>query len=152
MDESLRDPCARYRPEGYTQGHLPQVQQPRFIPTSLPRPACRSSPTTPRTASPSRNGGRLPPGRRRTCRPAAKAPKEAPRQYGGSGWPAQQPGGPPVRTLPCLVPVGPGRQQEPRPRTSMRYVRPRAEAVAEVTAVLEPRAAEAEQRLLLCGW
>ena len=27
---------------------------------------------------------------------------------------------------------------EPRPRTAMRYVRPRAEAVAEVTALLDP--------------
>jgi hypothetical protein len=39
MDESLRDPCARYRPEGYTQGHIPQVQQPRFIPNE-PATAC----------------------------------------------------------------------------------------------------------------
>jgi len=39
MDESLRDPHARYRPEGYTQGHIPQVQQPRFIPNE-PATAC----------------------------------------------------------------------------------------------------------------
>ena len=39
MDESLTDPCARYRPEGYTQGHMPQVQQPRFIPDE-PATAC----------------------------------------------------------------------------------------------------------------
>jgi hypothetical protein len=39
MDESLRDPCARYRPEGSTQGHIPQVQQPRFIPNE-PATAC----------------------------------------------------------------------------------------------------------------
>ena len=39
MDESLRDPGARYRPEGYTHGHIPQVQQPRFIPDE-PATAC----------------------------------------------------------------------------------------------------------------
>ena len=39
MDESLTDPCARYRPEGHTQGHIPQVQQPRFIPNE-PATAC----------------------------------------------------------------------------------------------------------------
>jgi hypothetical protein len=39
MDESLRDPCARYRPEDHTQGHIPQVQQPRFIPNE-PATAC----------------------------------------------------------------------------------------------------------------
>ena len=78
MDESLRDPrdpCARYRPEGYTQGHIPQVQQPRFIPNE-PATACLpQSPTTPGTASPSRNGGRLPPGRRRPCRRSRQSPE-----------------------------------------------------------------------------
>jgi hypothetical protein len=61
MDESLTDPCARYRPEGYTQGHMPQVQQPRFIPDEpatacLPQQSCH-----PQDGQPQQEWGPPPP-------------------------------------------------------------------------------------------
>ena len=66
MDESLRDPlrdpCARYRPEGYAQGRIPQVQQPRFIPDE-PATACLPQQSYhPRDGQPQREWGPPPAG------------------------------------------------------------------------------------------
>ena len=128
MDESLRDPprplralpARRLHPRAHTAGAAAAIH-PERARHGLPAAAVLPPPGRPAPAGMGAASRRIAAAR---ADAAAKAPKEAPRQYGGSGWPAKQPGGPPVRTLPCLVPVGPGRQQEPRPRTAMRYVRP----------------------------
>ena len=87
MDESLRDPlrdpCARDRPEGYTQGHIPQVQQPRFIPNE-PATACLPQTVLPPPGRPAPAG--MGAASRRVAAARADADDQSPKRNAASVW------------------------------------------------------------------